>query len=72
MFNIKYIHVMDKIRKFLRNNLGVYVAILGLIGTAIMLLFENYYPEAETTGDIILVVLVFGVVVGGGLLHKKI
>ena len=72
MSNIKYIHVMNKIRKFLRNNANIYVGILGIIGAAIMLLSENYYPESKTVGDIVLVVLIFGVVVGGSLLHKKI
>lgn len=63
---------MDKIRKFLRENLGFYVGMLATLGICVMLFFNMYYPEAGSIGDFLLVLIVFGIVVGGTSLHKKI
>ena len=62
---------MDKIRKFLRENLGFYVGILGVLGICAMLFFNMFYPDAGAIGDFLLVLIVFGIVVGGTGLHKK-
>ena len=63
---------MNKIREFLRNNLGFYVGLLAVLGICVMLFFSTYYPSAGAIGDFLLVLLVFGIVVGGTSLHKKI
>lgn len=63
---------MDKIRKFLRENLGFYVGMLAVLGICVMLFFNMFYPEAGTIGDFLLVLTVFTIVVGGTGLHKKI
>jgi hypothetical protein len=62
---------MNKIREFLRNNLGFYVGLLAFLGICVMLFFATFYPNAGTIGDFFLVLLVFGIVVGGASLHQK-
>ena len=63
---------MDKIRKILRENLVAYMILIFILASIVMWVFSMYFPDAGVVGDTILVMLIFGIVVGGTFLHQKI
>lgn len=63
---------MDKIRKILRESLVAYMILIFIIASIVMWVFSTYFPDAGVVGDTILVMLIFGIVVGGTFLHQKI
>jgi len=63
---------MDKIRKILRESLVTYMILIFILASIVMWVFSTYFPDAGVVGDTILVMLVFGIVVGGTFLHQKI
>ena len=63
---------MDKIRKILRENLVTYMILVFILASIVMWIFSTYFPDAGVVGDTILVMLIFGIVVGGTFLHQKI
>lgn len=63
---------MDKIRKILRESLVTYMILIFILASIVMWVFSTYFPDAGVVGDTILVMLIFGIVVGGTFLHQKI
>lgn len=63
---------MNKLRELLRNSLVAYMILIFVLAAIVMFVFSTYFSDAGVVGDTILVMLIFGIVVGGTFLHQKI
>lgn len=62
---------MNKLREYLKGNLTIYMVVISLLAVAFLVGVSVYYPNAGALGDVLTVLGLLAIVVGGSLLHRK-